>query len=104
MATKTLGTATTSSLVAVAWSQDPSVLLPADLATIAQHILDDQTTGHPVAQVSGVGGLVREGKLFVPNRGSLTIYPGDYIAYDPTTGGVILVTALAAAGASWVHS
>ena len=104
MATKTLGTSATTSLVAVSFSQDPSVLLPADLATVDYGILDDQTTGHPHASISGIGGLVRQGKLFVPNRGSLTIYPGDYIAYDPTTGGVILVTALAAAGASWVHS
>lgn len=104
MATKTLGTAANNTLVAVAFSQDPSVLLPADLATINGHILDDLTTGNPVASVSGIGGLVRQGKLYVPNRGSLIIYPGDYIAYDTTTGWPILVSALAAAGASWVHS
>ena len=99
-----MGTAGTTTLVAVKWSQDPTILLPADLATIKNHILDDLTTGNPVAQVSGVGGLVREGKLYVPNRGSLVIYPGDFIAYDPATGFPILVSALAAAGASWVHS
>ena len=104
MTTKTLGTSATTSLVAVSFSQDPSVLLPADLATVDYGILDDQTTGHPHASISGIGGLVRQGKLFVPNRGSLTIYPGDYIAYDVTTGWPILVSAYAIASGPWTHS
>jgi len=104
MSTRTLGTAGTTTLIAVAWSQNPATLLPADLATINGNIRDDQTVGRPVAAVSGIGGLVREGKLFVPNRGSLVLYPGDYVAYDTTTGWPILVSAIAAAGAAWVHS
>lgn len=104
MATKTLGTAANNTLVAVAFSLDPAVLNSADLATINQHILDDQASAHPVAHYSGIGGFVREGLLFVPNRGTLKILPGDYVAYDPATGWPILVSSLAAAGASWVHS
>lgn len=104
MATKTLGTAATTTLTAISFSQTPSVLAPADLATINWAILDDQTTGNPHAAISGIGGLVRQGKLFVPNRGSLVILPGDWIAVDPATGFPILVSAAAAAGASWVHS
>jgi hypothetical protein len=104
IATATLGTAANNTLVAVAFSQTPSVLSAADLATINQHILDDQATAHPVAHYSGIGGFVREGLLYVPNRGVLKCLPGDYIAYDPATGFPILVGALAAAGASWVHS
>jgi hypothetical protein len=88
----------------VSFSQNPATLLPADLETINNHIRDDKTTGTPVAHISGIGGLVREGFLYVPNRGYLRIYPGDFIAYDPATGFPILVSAAAAAGASWVHS
>ena len=104
MATSTLGTAANNTLVAVPFSLDPGVLAAADLATINQHILDDQAAAHPVAHYSGIGGFVREGLLFVPNRGFLKCLPGDYIAYDPATGWPILVSARAAAGASWVHS
>jgi hypothetical protein len=104
MATKTLGSSTTSVLVAVAFSPDPAVLATADLATINQHILDDQNVAHPVAHLIGSGGFVREGHLYVPNRGFLTVLPGDYVAYDPATGWPILLSSRAAAGASWVHS
>lgn len=104
MATLTLGTAANNTLTAVAFSLDPAVLLNADLATINQGILDDQAASHPVAHYSGIGGFVREGKLFVPNRGSLVVLPGDFVAIDPATGWPILVSAAAAAGASWVHS
>lgn len=101
MATTTLGTTTDTSLTAVVFSQDPSVLLPADLATIAHMILNDQNVATPMAQISGIGGFVREGFLFVPNRGKLQIYPGDVIAVDDATGWPILVSAAAAAGADW---
>lgn len=105
MALRTMGTAATTTLSAVLWSQDPAVLSRADVALMVAGIKDDRTTGRPVAQISGVGGIEQgSGKLWVPNRGSLMIYPGDYIAFDPATGGVILVTAAAAAGASWVHT
>lgn len=60
-------------------------------------------TGHPVASISGLGGFSLEGKLYVPNRGSLIVLPGDIVAYDGR-GGVILVTKYSAAGASWVHT
>ena len=79
-------------------------MLQADVRTINNGILDDLSSRHPQAQLSGLGGFVREGILYVPNRGPLQLYPGDIVARDPATGGVILVTARAAAGASWVHS
>jgi hypothetical protein len=104
MATITVGTAATTSLVGVVWSQDPAVLLPADLMVIRRRIKDDLAIDHPVAQDSGIGGIERSaGKLWVPNRGSLVIYPGDVIATD-ARGGVVLISAYAAAGANWVVS
>src|SRR5690242_654490 len=104
MATITIGTAAQTTLIGVAYSQSTTVMLSADRATINQHILDDQASGHPVAAISGLGGFVREGLLYVPNRGTLTCLPGDIIAYDPATGFPILISARAAAGASWVHT
>lgn len=76
----------------------------ADVDTINVHILDDVNARHPMAQISGCGGFVREGQLYVPNRGQLTLRPGDVVAYDPATGFPILLSSRAAAGASWVHS
>ncbi len=102
MALVAVGSATTTALDGVVWSQDPAILDPTDLAALIQLIKDDLTTGHPVAQVSGIGGIEQSaGKLWVPNRGSLIIYPGDVLAVD-NRGGVILVTAYAAAGTDWV--
>lgn len=104
MATITAGTAANNTLVAVIFSQSPAVLSDADLATINQHILDDINITHPPAHNIGTGGFVREGLLYVPNRGKLQVNPGDLVAYDPATGWPILLSAAAAAGASWVHS
>ena len=60
------------------------------------------TTGHPVAQISGIGGLDQSmGKLIVPNRGGLLLYPGDVVAVD-NRGGVIHVPAYTVAGTDWV--
>lgn len=41
MATGTLGTTSTTALTAVAYSPSPNVLLPADMASIQQGIIDD---------------------------------------------------------------
>lgn len=76
----------------------------ADVRTINDHILDDVNVTHPLAQISGTGGFVCEGQLYVPNRGVLTLRPNDVVAYDPATGFPILLSSGAAAGASWVHS
>jgi len=72
----------------------------ADIATIAEHILNDQGNSNAIWP----GAWARTGMLFVPNRGVLRAMPGDYVAYDPATGFPILISADAAAGASWVHS
>lgn len=97
MATRTLGTAATTTLVAMPFGTNPT---QADIATIAAHILDDQNVKHPIWP----GSWSNVGLLYIPNRGVLQAKPGDYVAYDPATGWPILLSARAAAGASWVHS
>jgi len=99
MATKTLGTAATTTLHAVSWSPDANLLLPADMATINALVKNDQTSQLVVQPSFGYNGL-----LYVPNRGVLQILPGDWIGVDTATGFVVLVSKAAAAGAGWVHS
>lgn len=96
MALVTVGTDATTTLTGLVW---PGSI--ADVAALSLLIKDDLTTGNPVAQISGVGGLNYEGILSVPNRGALKIYPGDVIAVDPVTGFPILISARAAANTNW---
>ena len=96
MALITAGTNTTSALVGVRW---PASI--ADVAAINALIRDDLTVGTPLASRSGIGGLVSEGKLFIPNRGSLVLYEGDVVAVDDT-GGVVLITKRGDLGTDWV--
>lgn len=99
MATATLGTALTSSLTAIKYATGG--LLPADLYTIQKNILDDSV---PAANPTIYpGGITQGGMLYVPNRGYLRVFPGDYVAIDTQTGWPILISARAAAGAAWVH-
>lgn len=97
MATKTLGTAATTTLVAMPFGSDPTI---ADISAIQLHILNDLINGNPVYP----GAWANTGLLYVPNRGVLQARPGDFVAYDPATGWPILLSAGAAGGASWVHS
>jgi hypothetical protein len=97
MATRTLGTAGTTTLVAMPFGSDPAI---ADISTIASHILNDLINTNPRMN----GAWANTGLLYVPNRGVLQARPGDFVAYDPATGWPILLSARAAAGASWVHT
>jgi hypothetical protein len=76
-------------------------MAPADIAAIANLILDDQINSHPV----WAGAFSQIGRLYIPNRGVITILPGDYVGVDTQTGWPILVSArAAAANPSWVHT
>jgi hypothetical protein len=100
MAIQTLGTNANNSLnLALVWNGLATAT--ADVADINQAILDDFNARHPVAQISGCGGFVKEGILYVPNRGSLTLFPGDVVALDATSGQVILLTARGLAAGPW---
>lgn len=96
MALVTVGTAADDTLSGVVWPASD-----ADVAAINALIKDDLTVGTPRAATSGIGGLINEGLLVIPNRGQVRLYPGDVVAVD-ATGGVILITAAAAAGGDWV--
>jgi hypothetical protein len=96
MATRTLGTAATTTLTAL---QFVAGMVPADLATMNAAIKNDI----PAAPVQP-NCFQTNGTLFIPRRGILQLIPGDFVAFDPATGWPILLSATAAAGASYVHT
>jgi hypothetical protein len=100
MALRTLGTNASNSLSALVWN---GMATPtADVAALNALILDDINSSHPVAQIGGVGGFVKEGFLYVPNRaGPLELRPGDIVATDGTSGQVILLTSYGLSAGPW---
>ena len=100
MSTVTLGTTGHTSLTAIKYLPGyGSGMAAADIATIALAIKNDQVNGRPIFP-----GALEEGRLFIPNRGVLNILPGDFIAYDPTTGWPILISAASIASGPWTHT
>ena len=101
MATITAGTSSSTALTAVV-AAPANVLAPADLATVAQAILDDQNVAHP----TWPGAYSFDGLLFVPNRGVLRVLRGDVFAVDPHSGWPVLLApyAFSATSAVWSHS
>ena len=115
MATITVGTAATTTLVGVVFAPSggnlPAIgaimagaegIIPliADTATIENSILDDLVNSHPPF---GPSNGFQSGQLYVPNRGILKCLPGDIVAID-STGWPVLLSARAAASAAWVHT
>lgn len=97
MATSTFGSQAQTTFTGLGFSGS---MAAADVATIANLILDDQVNAHPIWP----GAFSQNGLLYVPNRGVLKILPGDWVAVD-TTGWPILVSKNAAGtSASWVHN
>ncbi len=114
MGTRTLGTAATTTLTAVQYSPAPN-LTTDDWRVIMAGILDDgeSSVGGPAitenwraANTKGPvpGAFHSNGLLYIPNRGVLRVIQGDFVAFDTQTGWPILVSAVAAAAAGWVHS
>lgn len=92
MATKTLGTLAGTTLTALQFQ--PGGMAPADVAAIANAIMDDfaaaggnGTTAFPGGTIGGAskiwpGAFSPQGLLYVPNRGVLKMQPGDWVAVD----------------------
>ena len=100
MAIQTLGT-TSSTALDLAFRWRSVAASQADVLRINQAIRNDQNARFPLAQTDGSGGFVKEGILFVPNRGTLALFPGDVVALDTTSGQVILLTARGLAAGPW---
>jgi hypothetical protein len=97
MATSHLGTNATNSLTSLIMS---GAMTPANIAAIANGIKNDKVNGRPIWP----GAFSQNGLLSVPNRGILRVLPGDYVAFDSTTGWPILVSAVAIASGPWTVS
>jgi hypothetical protein len=96
MATGTVGTNATNSLTMKLFA---GALAPADVAAIANIVKDDLNNIHPIWP----GAWSQSGALYVPNRGTLKVLPGDCVAVDATTGWPILISARAIASGPWTH-
>lgn len=92
---RTLGTSATTSLTAILYGGNTA----ADIATMLTGIKNDQINGFPQWP-----GALDSGLLNIPNRGVLKVFPGDFVAIDPTTGWPILISAAAIASGPWTHT
>ena len=103
MALKTLGTAAQTTLSAIKFNPDYNALTDSDLAALNALI---KPTVDANGQAQGLlnNYISRAGQLWIPNRGWLYVSPNDYIAVDTVTGWPILLSAPAAASASFVHT
>lgn len=102
MATISMGTSSTTTSIPKAIAFKPgygSGMSAADIATIALAIKDDLGNLHSIVPEA----FSSNGKLYIPNRGVLTIRPGDYVGVD-TNGWPILVSAYSIATGGWTHS
>lgn len=97
MALITLGTNANNTLQALAYSPANAA---ADTAALDVLIKDDLKVSHPRIPDS----FIKEGFLYVPNRGRLKLLPGDYVGVD-AKGWPVLVSAYSiAAASSWTHT
>lgn len=97
MATTTLGTNAATSLTSLKFLPGyGSGMAPADIAAINNAVKND---ANPLAFITG-GSFSAGGQLFIPNRGVLTVQPGDFVGID-STGWPILVSANAIANGPW---
>lgn len=99
MATGTLGTAATTSLVSInGWNPMTAV---ADIAAIAANIKGQANPTHPISP----GAFSASGRLHFPGRqGFLLLQPGDYIAYDNFGWPIVVSAQSIAGGSSWSHA
>jgi hypothetical protein len=112
MATGTGGTNANSSLTSLLISNS---MAAADIAAIAALIYDDRQNLPPNAVVGSLNtpilssvtalpsAFTQNGKLYIPNRGVLQTFPGDYVMVDATSGWPILVSrqAINIGGSVW---
>ena len=100
MATQTLGTTAQTSLTAKKFLPGyGSGMSAADIAAIANAIKDDLGNLHSIVP----GAFCAGGQLFIPNRGVLTVLPGDWVGVD-SQGWPILVSKNSIANAAWTHT
>ncbi|MCI0560289.1 MAG: hypothetical protein MN733_17525 [Nitrososphaera sp.] len=99
MALLTLGTAAATTLPAIRWNSVMSVADLAALNTFIKYIDGNSADPTYIPNPS-----ISQGVLYIPSRGQVKLFEGDYIGVDPNTGQPIVLSAATAAAASWVHT
>lgn len=100
MAIRTFGTNATTSLSALLFTPGyGSGLAPADVATAAGAIKDDVNVTHPTVPFA----FSPEGRILIPNRGTLILRPGDFVVWD-STGWPLVFSANAVANGPYTHT
>lgn len=99
MALLTLGSNANNSLSAILFKHGIGGMAPADEAALRNSIKDDLGNAHALIP----GAFSSNGQLFVPNRGWLKVFPGDYVAVD-SRGWPILLSKDTIASGPWTHS
>lgn len=112
MTIRTLGSNANNSLSAIQVGIND--VIPADLATMLNQLRGDPPGylapgGGAVAPTSTVRprlaqAYVKNGVLYVPNRGVLQLRNGDWVAWDTTTGWPIVLSNDAATNGPYTHS
>lgn len=120
MSTRTLGTNLTTTLTAIPYP-NLATGTPADFAAVNALILDDlpnlwpvgnvgTATGQNAVQLAAKHTLVstafgNQGTLYIPNRGWLKMFPGDWVAVD-AFGWPILISgnSIQSTGTSWTRT
>lgn len=121
MATRLLGTNANNTLVAIVYPYLTSAVVANDFGAINALITDDRPDLFTVGNIGTAAGsnatqvaafhrhlwtcLGRDGMLTIPNRGTLKVFPGDWIAVDQN-GWPILVSGLSAGSnvTDWTHT
>jgi hypothetical protein len=115
MALLTAGTNAATSLLALNYS---AALSQADLAAFSALLFDDRVNVYPNIPTAALNPIPTAaqgplnyplgpgGRLVIPNRGFLRVFPGDYVMVDAASGWPILVsrTAMGVGGTVWAHS
>ena len=100
MALLTLGTSGTTSLSAIKFLPGANSMAAADVATLCNGLRSQNA-----AQNRLNGYFTTTGLLRLPgNRGEIQLKPGDYVAYDTTTGWPIVISDYAIANGPYTHS
>ena len=116
MALRTLGTNANNSLSAFVVGFNDTIA--ADLATLNIGIHADPPGLSGYQKVASTGliagtntnrprlnqAYVKQGILFIPNRGQLKLIQGDFVCFDSTTGWPIVISGDAAANGPYTHS
>lgn len=99
MATGTLGTNANNSLTSLKFLKGYGSGQPASAWAAMNIIKNDLVNGNPLIPFS----FTDNGLLYVPNRGVLKVFEGDYVGVD-NQGWPILVSKNSIANGNWTHT